>query len=412
MRFARSSNTRRAFGIPLLAALLTMGLFWLTTATWAAPELATRYVAPSGTDAGNCANPAAPCRTIQYAHNQASNGDTVQLAAGVYTENVTLSKSITLQGAGAASTIIDGGRQERVIKIDYAPVTNVVVRNVTLRNGKGGILSGSGPLTIRDSVIRNNQGDPASGVNRDGGGVYGFGPVTIVNTSIYSNTALYGGGIYARAPVTITQSAIYDNTGEWGGGVTLAMASGDPARIVNSTVSRNTTQFGVGGVYNETPNSVLTLRHTAVVFNRSTDTQSPGLGAGANMTVRMEHSIVANNSGPAGSVQCAGVANYQSLGYNVASDSSCRLTAAGDWPSVNPQLGPLRDNGGPTWTHAIGLGSPALDAGNNATCLTVDQRSRPRPADGNGNGVAVCDIGPFEYSGAGPARVYLPRILR
>lgn len=398
------------------ALLLVLAALFLATiaAAAAAPQATTRYVALSGTNAGNCSNPAAPCRTIQYAHSQASSGDTIQVAGGVYVENVTLSKSVTLQGASAASTIIDGSQQERVIRIDYLPATSVVVRNLTLRNGKGGILSGSGPLTIRDSVIRNNQGDPASGVNRDGGGVYGFGPVTIVNTSIYSNTALYGGGVYARAPVTITQSAVYDNAGEWGGGVTLSVGNGDEARIINSTISRNTTLYGAGGVYNESPNSLLTLRHAAVVFNRATATQNPGIAIGSNMTVRMEHSIVANNSGQAGSAQCAGVGNYQSLGYNLDSDNSCRLTAAGDRPGVNPRLGPLSNNGGPTWTHALAQNSPALDAGNNATCLPTDQRGRPRPVDGNGNGVAVCDIGPFEFSvSAGPLRrVFLPRILR
>jgi hypothetical protein len=407
--FSHRTRVLRCF---LVALFVALGLLWMGTAAWAEPKSATRYVAPSGVDSGACASAAAPCRTIQYAHNQAASGDVIRIAAGVYGENVTLSKSITLHGASAASTIIDGGQQQRVIRIDYLPATNVLVRNVTLRNGTGGILSGAGPLTIQDSVIRNNQGDPNSGVNRDGGGVFGFGPVTIVNTSIYSNTALYGGGVYARAPVTITQSAIYDNVAEWGGGVTLSMANGDQARIVNSTISRNTTQFGVGGVYNETPNSVLTLRHAAVVFNRSTDTQSPGIGIGANMAVRMEYSIVANNSGPAGSAQCAGVGNYQSLGYNVASDSSCRLTAAGDRPGVDPLLGPLRNNGGPTWTHAIGPGSPALDAGNNATCLSVDQRGQPRPVDGDGDGVAVCDIGPYERAAGALLRVYLPRITR
>jgi hypothetical protein len=60
-------------------------------------------------------------------------------------------------------------------------------------------------------------------------------------------------------------------------------------------------------------------------------------------------------------------------------------------------LGPLADNGGPTETHALLPGSPAIDTANDASCPAIDQRGEARPFDGDGDGMAHCDIGSVEY---------------
>ncbi|MGE0825951.1 MAG: choice-of-anchor Q domain-containing protein [Candidatus Binatia bacterium] len=85
-----------------------------------------------------------------------------------------------------------------------------------------------------------------------------------------------------------------------------------------------------------------------------------------------------------------------SLGHNLSSDTSCGLTRPGDLVGVDPLLGPLQDNGGPTLTHALLPGSPAIDAGDDLACPASDQRRAVRPQDGNGDSLAVCDIGAFE----------------
>jgi hypothetical protein len=85
---------------------------------------------------------------------------------------------------------------------------------------------------------------------------------------------------------------------------------------------------------------------------------------------------------------------------NLIEDGSCSPALSG-----NPNLGPLANNGSSTLTHALLAGSPAIDAGNNATCLATDQRGISRPLDGNGDSSAVCDIGAVEASGAGTPTV-------
>jgi uncharacterized repeat protein (TIGR01451 family) len=108
--------------------------------------------------------------------------------------------------------------------------------------------------------------------------------------------------------------------------------------------------------------------------------------------VQLKNTIVAHN--PSGG-NCAGT--VRSAGFNVSGDGSCGFGAAGDLPpDTDPRLGPLASNGGPTQTHALLPGSPAIDRGTNDGCPAKDQCGVSRPRDGDGNGSVVCDIGAYE----------------
>jgi hypothetical protein len=111
------------------------------------------------------------------------------------------------------------------------------------------------------------------------------------------------------------------------------------------------------------------------------------------------NTLVANNAGnecdlpvAIGAVITAG---------SLDTDGSCQLSPyPHDVPNVDPKLGPLKNNGGFSQTHALLAGSPAIDAANASHCVAADQRGRYRPIDGNFDGVANCDIGAFEVQTA------------
>jgi hypothetical protein len=95
----------------------------------------------------------------------------------------------------------------------------------------------------------------------------------------------------------------------------------------------------------------------------------------------------------------------QSHGHNLIGDGSGIITEGGlpssdlvgtpDHP-IDPRLAPLAKNGGPTQTHALLAGSPAIDHGDNTDAPATDQRGLARPRDGDGNGSSIVDIGAFE----------------
>jgi hypothetical protein len=87
-------------------------------------------------------------------------------------------------------------------------------------------------------------------------------------------------------------------------------------------------------------------------------------------------------------------------GHNISSEDTCGFLAANaSILNTGPLLGPLKNNGGLTWIHALLEGSPAIDAGDDAYCPDTDQRDLPRPQDRDNNGIGVCDIGSYELQG-------------
>jgi hypothetical protein len=176
--------------------------------------------------------------------------------------------------------------------------------------------------------------------------------------------------------------------------------------IANSTISGNAasgSELGIGGgisIYSGVgyPFSSLTLINSTVADNNGS-TEGGGIGnmvgAGANATTTFVNTVVADNTAPEGANCSAAGGTLTSLGYNMEDFNTCNFDQPSDQPNTNPLLGTLADNGGPTETHALLAGSPAIDAGDNSTCAAgpvsgMDQRGILRPQG------LVCDVGAFE----------------
>ena len=433
-----------------LTAVITLELAG-TTVSYAAPTATTWYVNSStGSDNNDCLTAGTACETIETAVSKASDTDTIQLAAGVYVETgIQIYKQLTLVGASAETTIIDGNYTDRIFRIG----AKTTISDVTIRHGKnmttsslafdtgGGALLNSGELTIQNSVFVDNStvgnggaiynlGDLSifnteiltNTTNGLGGGIYNYvlGSLTVTNSTIAGNEAvgIFGGGIYTTQSLTLQDVTVRDNSSaSFGGGlnvggdtmlenVTLTgntsssgaalFAQQGTITMTNVTISDNTASNNSGGVYISGPSTSIYVQNSTIANNHRTNaagTGYNGLRIGNNATAEIVNTIIANNDDR----NCGGTSgNWTSLGNNLSSDFHCAFTQSGDQQGVDPLLGPLAENGGATLTHALLPSSPAIDTGSNATCPATDQRGVARPYDGDGDSTATCDIGAVE----------------
>ncbi len=178
-----------------------------------------------------------------------------------------------------------------------------------------------------------------------------------------------------------------------GGGISIADAYFE---IRNSTISGNVSLYDGGGVRLKTSDAVII--NSTITNNEATVGLGEGLYGG--LSVELGNTIIAGNidSNEPGSSDCVG-ADLISLGGNIMGVLGCAIgvnpnpTDRYGFPEnpLDPVLGPLQDNGGPTHTHALLDGSPAINMGLNENCPTSDQRGVVRPIGG------TCDIGAFEF---------------
>jgi hypothetical protein len=167
--------------------------------------------------------------------------------------------------------------------------------------------------------------------------------------------------------------------------------------INNSTLSGNSSGSG-GGIYNSASSAAssrLKIQNSTLSGNRAGSSGGGIYNASANATVEIGGTIV--NAG--GIFRLTGA--VISLGFNLSSDNGGGfLTNATDQINTDPLLDLLRDNGGPTWTHALLCGSPAIDKGTNFSASATDQRGLPRyfdrPQSANVIAGDGTDIGAFE----------------
>jgi hypothetical protein len=323
---------------------------------------------------------------------------------GLATPLPALSSNIDLEGPGPASITVAPGDGFRFQVFHVTSGATVTIAGLTLSGGlatSGGGVQNEGTLTLSDSVV-------SGSFAFQGGGIGNSGTLLLSACTVSGNAAEgvvvqpnppadihgyatpgSGGGIYNTGSMTIVNSTIAGNTitGGDGGGI----SNSGTLSISSSTVADNIADGLYTGLY--------------VFWASYLDGTGGGIqskSAPAQMVVH--NTIIARNhaddSGP------DAVGDFSSQGHNLVGDGtgSTGFTAPGDLVGttgapIDPRLGHLQDNGGPTPTMAILISSPAIDTGDNGGAPATDQRGVPRVPDPN------IDIGAYESQGTYTAYV-------
>jgi len=335
--------------------------------------------------------------------------DTIILSAGTYTltkeginedagesGDLDITSDLTIIGGSTQNTVIDGNKTDRIFEI-IGPTT-FIVNQITLRNGYipiEGSFGGGAILNRLDgmlilSVVELRENSTA----KSGGAIYNGGTAHLMSVTLDSNLSslAFGGGIYNSGSLVVENSlfsynvANNESTIDYGGG----LFNDNIVRLFNITFSHNSAEWG-GGLFNQ--------GIEANLYNVTFTENTTGVYTPFPMTIK--NSIVAYST--AGN-NCTVGEDITFLGHNIDSGTSCGF----DLEDVDPLLGSLADNLGPTYTHALQEGSPAIDTGDPIDCPGHDQRGALRPADGDMNGSSICDIGAYEYGAPFPVLIYLP----
>ncbi|MFK7778592.1 MAG: Calx-beta domain-containing protein, partial [Gimesia sp.] len=343
---------------------------------------------------------------------------------------------VNIFGQGSSSTIIDANGIDRIFHSGSGVVLNL--SNMELRNGDaddGGALLTQGPTTLNKLIFRDNNADFLGGAivsagmleindalflnnhaGFQGGALYQFQDTATISRSTFSdNTSdARAGAVYVASAATfnVSQSLFYNNASGSRGG---AIYNAGTTNSTNVTFSANHSGSRGGAIFND---GILNVLHNTLTLNTA-DQSGGGIAndsiVNSSAIATLVNTIVAGNSGALGDDDLDG-------GYNAVFSFNNLIgtidTATGLVDGVNanivgsmltpvdPNLGTLLNNGGPTRTHSLLFGSLAIDAGRNASAPLVDQRDMMRPIDGNLDTVAIADIGAVELQSPPPPPLF------
>jgi hypothetical protein len=309
----------------------------------------------------------------------------------------TLTGNITLGGDGAGLSNANDGTVN-VTDCAFYNNTAKFVNGNPHGFGKGGGIAnrGSGLVNITNCTISGNSADGASSVG-GGGGVANddfFGTIIVSGSTIdHNSTHHVGGGIYSNGTLMINECTISDNTADTDGGGISAYNELD---LNGSTIFGNSAMRG-GGIFSGSPfaNKPFYARGSLVAGNfapTGRDVQGPLTSRGYN--------LIGNASGATITIEVSNTFGPDQIGTPAS--------------PIDPRLGPLQNNGGPTLTRALLFASPAIDKGGPLELVSIDQRGLPRPVDlddtfyPNAQGGDGTDIGAFEAQSLPPSNCVQP----
>ncbi len=314
--------------------------------------------------------------------------------------------------------------------VDFCSVSDF--SNVSATRAWGGGIYTVGNLNLINSVIDGNYvgASPASSANSIGGGAFVGKNFTSKYSTISGNQAGFttvlgeGGGLEVFGNVSISNSTIAYNTANYAVGG-LEMGFGTSATITNSTISHNSAPK-FGGLFSAMST---TINNSSIAFNQKSAVTGGSAGATfsaqfGSIAVNLHSTLISNNTYLKSGVLTSndiGTANTstntvtfttdtQQGNFNLIRALDATVSASSLPPDTIigkcPLLGPLKNNGGTTLTHALYSGSPAIDTGINGADLVYDQRGGPQPvvtpippppqAYERFSGVRI-DIGAYEF---------------
>ena len=350
--------------------------------------------------------------------NALEGRDTITLPAGTYTltmegtgedsaasGDLDISESLTITGAGMDSTVIDANNIDRAFQV----FSSLEISDLTIKNGfasPGGAVLVNLYASITRVGFEDNRTTSFDESNETGGAVFVSveGAADITQSEFTANFAYFGGGAVANtfaSSFTVLDSSFVENSSVHGGGALYP--NGGSVTVSNSTFVGNSADTG-GAIHSNSESvqvsnstfvgnsavnhGAIDARVGTITVNNSTFSGNTASGFGDTLgdqpaqggDLQVGNSIISGDGFDA----CDGTVT--DLGNNLS------------WPIENncpgiqddPRLDSLADNGGPTQTIALLTGSPAIDAGNNETCESTDQRGVSRPQG------EACDIGAFE----------------
>jgi CSLREA domain-containing protein len=309
---------------------------------------------------------------------------------------------LTVQRSSATQFRIFTVNSGKIVTISGLTITNGSAN--AFNQGGGGISNDHGTLTVSNCTVSGNSADIAGGIDNNGDS--GSATMTIVDSTISGNSGITntGGirneGVRGTATLNIRNSTLSGNSGVSGAILNDGQIGSASLEVINSTLSGNSGGFGRGGISNSGSGGSATTTIGSTLLKAG--------ASGANIT---------NNDG-----------TITSDGYNLSSDAAGGdptttgpggfLNGTGDIRNTNPMLGPLQDNGGPTFTHELLTGSPAIDQGNNFTTSATDQRGPGfdrtfnNLSIDNADGGDGTDIGAFEVQNTPPSFTSVATVTR
>jgi hypothetical protein len=322
-----------------------------------------------------------PGKTVTLTNCNLSNDRASSDGGGIFNfgGTVTLTNTI-LSNDSAFGTTSDGDGGGAILDAGTATLSNCTLSNDSATADGGAIfVPGGATATLTNCTVSNDLAFGSKPSSDGGGGMFDAGTVTLRGCTLNNNFAIAGASL--------------------GGGILVF--TGGAAKLTNCTLANNTAGFG-GGIYNL---GTATVTNCTIAYNSADSTSYVG-GAGGGIdnvfaTLTLTNTIVAQNTATAAigpdiaSFSGTIIADHDLIGADTGSgiaNGGGNLVGTSANP-IDPRLGPLQNNGGPTQTIALLADSPAIGQADNSKAPATDQRGITR-VTGPGE---FTDIGAFEF---------------